>query len=50
MDEELEALVQNHTARILAKLEAMEKRLNEVRSVVLQLAGGTVADFVVRGG
>ena len=50
MNEEIEALLQSHVAPIISKLESMEKRLNEVRSLVLQLARGTGADFVVRGG
>ena len=49
-NEEIEALVQSHVAPTLSKLESMEKRRNEVRSLVLRLARGPGADFVVRGG
>ena len=50
INEEIEALVQSHVAPTLSKLESMEKRPDEVRSLVLQLARGKGADFVVRGG
>ena len=50
INEEIEARVQSHVTTTLSKLESMEKRPNEVRSLVLQLARGKGADFVVRGG